>query len=230
MKRPIFYDTETTGTKPKTDAIIEIAAFDPERDKTFSTLINPQKPIPEEATRVHHITDDMVKDAPPFSEVDPNFVQFCEGDVVLIAHNNEGFDKHFLIHEFERNGLNLPPFTFFDTLLWARRYRPDLPRHTLQALREVYGIEANTAHRALDDVIILHKVYLALVDDLTIEQALEALSKPKTQHTMPFGKHKGTPLSTLPKSYISWLSQSGALDKPENADLKLTLEALHKRD
>ena len=67
-KRPIFYDTETTGVRPDKDRIIEIAAFDPERDKTFCTLINPNCPIPPEASAIHNISDEMVKDAPSFRD------------------------------------------------------------------------------------------------------------------------------------------------------------------
>ena len=68
-RRPIFYDTETTGIRPDKDCIIEIAAYDSKQRKTFHSLINPKRPIPQDATAIHHITDDMVKDAPPFSEV-----------------------------------------------------------------------------------------------------------------------------------------------------------------
>ena len=112
---------------------------------------------------------------------------------------------------------------YFDTLLWARRYRPDLPRHSLQALREHFEIPANQAHRALDDVIVLHKVFEALVDDLTIQDILELFLAPKSFSTMPFGKYKGTPIEKVPGDYLKWLQGSGALDKDENAELKSAL-------
>ena len=94
----------------------------------------------------------MVKEAPLFKEVGPQFIEFCSGDVILIAHNNDAFDKLFLEAEFSRAGLPMPHWIFIDTLKWSRKYRTDLPRHSLQFLREAYGIEANQAHRALDDV------------------------------------------------------------------------------
>jgi DNA polymerase-3 subunit epsilon len=228
--RPIFYDTETTGISSKIDRVVEIAAYDPVRDKTFEQLINPQQPIPPGATAVHKITDDMVKDAPTFSDVIPSFVEFCEGDSVLIAHNNDNFDILFLKEEFGRCDAEMPSWRFFDTLKWARRYRRDLPRHPLQFLREIYGIEANNAHRALDDVIVLHKVFIAMCDDLSIDQAYELLNTKNEADdapllTMPFGKHQGKPLEDVPKSYIKWLAGDGAFDKPENAPLKA---GLHK--
>lgn len=224
--RPIFYDTETTGISSEKNRIIEIAAYDPILDRTFEQLINPGSPIPAEATAIHHISDEMVARAPPFHHVAKDFITFCEGDVVLIAHNNDGFDYHFLKAEFGRAGQPLPAWKFLDSLKWARRYRSDLPRHTLQFLREIYGIEANNAHRALDDVIILYKVFNFMTDDLSIDQVYTLLNKPRELHHMPFGKYQGTPLKNLPKDYVTWLSGNGAFDKAENNDLKMSLQKL----
>lgn len=224
--RAIFYDTETTGIRSDKDRIIEIAAYDPVLDRSFVQLVNPGCPIPSEATAIHHITDAMVAEAPSFASVSQDFIQFCEGDIVLIAHNNDAFDYHFLKAEFSRYNISMPTWKFLDSLKWARRYRTDLPRHTLQFLREIYSIEANNAHRALDDVLILHKVFSYMTDDLTIEEVYQLLNRPRELHHMPFGKHQGTPLKNLPKDYLKWLKGSGALDKPENSELKLSLEKL----
>ncbi len=218
--RAIYYDTETTGTRPGKDRVIELAAYDPERNKTFCTLINPERPIPPESSAICNITDDMVKNAPIFGAVIDDFVAFCEGDVVLIAHNNEAFDKLFMEDEFQRCERKMPAWAFLDTLKWSRKYRPDLPRHSLQFLREAYGIEANCAHRALDDVIVLHKVFSKMVGDLPLPKILELLSQPQTISRMPFGKHQGKNLADVPKDYIEWLDKNGALDKKENAPLK----------
>lgn len=224
--RPIFYDTETTGIKADRDRIIEIAAYDPVLEKTFERLVNPGVSIPAEATAVHHITDQMVENAPSFAEVGQEFINFCEGDVVLIAHNNDNFDVHFIRNEFKRHDLTMPIWKFFDTLKWARRYRSDLPRHTLQFLREIYGIASNNAHRALDDVIVLYQVFKEMTDDLPMEQVYALLNKPRDIQHMPFGKYQGTPLVQIPKDYLSWLTGSGAFEKPENLELRTSLEKL----
>lgn len=224
--RPIFYDTETTGIKSDKDRVIELAAYDPTTGESLVILINPQMPIPAEATAVHKITDEMVAEAPLFKEIIPRFLDFCAGDVILIAHNNDAFDIHFLREEFRRSGHGLPSnWRFFDTLKWARRYRPDLPRHSLQFLREVYGFEANNAHRALDDVMILHQVFSAMTNDLDIDTAFQLLNVPRTIKTMPFGKYKGEALERIPSDYFVWLEGSGAFEKPENSDLKKAVEA-----
>lgn len=224
--RPIYYDTETTGIRPEQDRIVEIAAFDPILNKTFEKLINPRIPIPKEATAIHKITDEMVQDAPCFEEVAKDFADFCVGDVVLIAHNNDGFDIHFLRQEFKRINLELPPWKFLDSLKWSRRYRSDFPRHTLQFLREMYQIAANNAHRALDDVIVLHQVFSNLIDDLTIDQAYSLLNRPQSLQHMPFGKHQGVPLKSIPANYVKWLASNGVFEKPENHELKLSFSKL----
>lgn len=224
--RPIFYDTETTGVRPDSDRIVEIAAYDPILDRSFCQLVNPGILIPPDATAIHNITNEMIAQASPFAKVAEEFVQFCEGEVILLAHNNDTFDLHFLRHEFNRNQISMPQWRFIDTLKWSRRYRSDLPRHTLQFLREHYGIPANNAHRALDDVIVLHRVFNMMIDDLGIEEVYALLNRPKAIQHMPFGKHQGVPLKQVPRDYILWLSTSGSLEKPENQELKATFEQL----
>ncbi len=224
--RPIYYDTETTGVRSDKDRIVEIAAFDPIENRSFVHLINPGVPIPPEASAVHHITDAMVASALSFKEVAQLFLEFCPENTVLIAHNNDSFDKLFLEAEFKRADVELPTFAYIDTLKWSRKYRSDLPRHTLQNLREVYGFPANNAHRALDDVIVLHQVFSSMIDDLSMETVIELLGKPQAFAKMPFGKHQGKPLSEVPKSYVSWLDSTGAFDKPENNELKQSFEKL----
>lgn len=224
--RVVYYDTETTGFRSDKDRVIEIAAYESTSQETFQKLINPGFPIPAEASAIHHITDEMVSHCPNFGGIAHEFVEFCGQDAILIAHNNDSFDKLFISAEFARHQITMPSWKFLDSLKWARRYRSDLPRHTLQFLREIYGIEKNNAHRALDDVMVLHQIFTSMTDDLNIEQVMQLLSKPQDIRTMPFGKHQGQPLASLPKSYIQWLASSGALDKPENQALKEALAQL----
>lgn len=225
-KRPIYYDTETTGVNAQKDRIIEIAAYDPFEDRSFCAFVNPGFPIPKESTAIHQITDAMVEDAPSFGEIGKQLADFVPKNGVLIAHNNDAFDKLFIEAEYTRHQIALPVWEYLDSLKWARRYRPDLPRHSLQHLREIYQIPANNAHRALDDVMILYRVFSHMIDDLPIETCLELLNTPRTLDQMPFGKHQGKPLNQVPKSYITWLSTSGAFDKPQNKELKEAFEKI----
>lgn len=225
--RAIFYDTETTGLRASKDRIIELAAYDPVSGKEFQSFINPEISIPPEQTAIHHITDEMVKDAPLFKEVALQFNAFCEGDIVLIAHNNDSFDIEFMKAEYGRAGHELPQWKMLDSLKLARRYRPDLPSHKLQLLREHFGIAANNAHRALDDVKVLAEVFANLVDDLTISEVYTLMNKPRLLQHMPFGKYQGKLLKEIPKDYIVWLKGSGAFDKPGMNELKDSLAALN---
>lgn len=218
--KAIYYDTETTGVKAGKDRIIEIAAYDPELDRSFCSFVNPGCPIPAESTAICNITDEMVKDAPFFKDVAPQFIEFCGDDALLIAHNNDAFDLLFLQAEFGWANIEMPKWRFLDSLKWSRKYRNDLPKHSLQFLREAYGIEANQAHRALDDVIVLHRVFSKMIDDLDLHQVLDLLKQSPAIQRMPFGKHAGKPLNEVPKDYIRWLCENGALDKKDNAQLK----------
>lgn len=183
MKRAIYFDTETTGTRPESDRIIELAAYDPVYKRTFEQLINPGIAIPQDAMNIHQISDSMVKDAPTFKEAMEEFLLFCEGDIALVAHNLINFDLPFLEAECRRAQIQLPnDWAYIDSLIWARRYRKDLPRHSLQFLRKIYGIPANQAHRALNDVVVLHEIFQLMIDDLRIDQVLALLeSSTKTR-------------------------------------------------
>lgn len=173
-KRPIYFDLETTGTFYEKDRIVEIAAYDPERECSFQRLVNPGVIIPEDVIRIHGITNEMVKDQPLFGVIGKEFVDFCSGEVMLVAHNGEQFDLRFLNAEFKRYNLSFPKgWSLVDSLKWARKYRRDLPKHTLQYLREIFGVQKNNAHRALDDSMTLHRIFSLMTDDLSCDEILE---------------------------------------------------------
>lgn len=111
----IVIDVETTGLKPATNRIISVSAIrfeDWEPVEIFYTLVNPQTSIPVEATRINHITNDMVVDAPTFSQIAESLSEFI-GNSNLVGHNI-AFDLAFLYC----SGLNLMDkgIKFYDTL------------------------------------------------------------------------------------------------------------------
>ena len=83
LKRPIiFFDLETTGTDTSRDRIVEISMVKiaPDGEKTIKTRrINPQMPIPAQATEIHHISDEDVKDCPTFKQIAKSLKEFMEG-------------------------------------------------------------------------------------------------------------------------------------------------------
>ncbi len=165
--REIIFDTETTGLEAKVDRIIEIGGVELINNfptgKTLHLYINPgDRKVHPDALAVHGITDEFLKDKPPFAEVAGQIVEFFEG-AKWIAHNAT-FDIGFINAEFER--LGLPPVMMdqvVDTLAMARRKHPMGP-NSLDALCRRYGIDNThrTKHGALLDSELLAEVYIEM--------------------------------------------------------------------
>ena len=170
------FDLETTGMSPVNDRIVEIAAMRVEvtgEYSEFHTLINPQRRIPAGASRVHHITDDMVLDAPGFQHIGHDFLEFARRST-LVAHNAR-FDLSFLQESLARCGLPLWQGKTMDSLLLVRKLYPGLPSYSLQNLRGILKLDRPeddlTAHRAGDDVVWTMRLLETLLSRV-IEQNL----------------------------------------------------------
>lgn len=156
----IVLDTETTGLDHKTEKLIEIAAVKMKGEEvieTFSSLVNPQKPIRHSSFLIHHISEEMVADAPPIEEVLPRFMEFM-GEHAYVAHNAI-FDYSF-INEASK-AVYGKRFTNnrIDTFEMYRAVFPDEVSHGLNALLRRFGFNEDVVHRALDDALCLAKVY-----------------------------------------------------------------------
>lgn len=168
MKRSILFDTETTGLDPATgDRVIEIAALELVGDlptgKEYRTLLDPERDVPEEASRVHGFTRADLEGQPKFAEVVDDFLAFV-GDDALIAHNAR-FDFGFLNAELKRAGRKpLDMGRMVDTLDMARERFPGMP-NSLDALCRRFGVDlsARTTHNALLDCKLLAEVYVELM-------------------------------------------------------------------
>lgn len=149
----VAFDTETTGLSPLSESLVEIAAvrFDllSGAKEYFQTLVNPGKPIPWEATRVHGINDEMVFTAPTIEKVLPPFFHFIQG-AIPVAHNAP-FDIGFIAHHSLRSGIEPPQHTILDSCMYSRRVFLELPSHSLENLVKSHGISESTFHRALAD-------------------------------------------------------------------------------
>ncbi|GAN68101.1 DNA polymerase III subunit epsilon [Acetobacter orleanensis] len=168
MKRSILFDTETTGLDPATgDRVIEIAALELVGDlptgRSYRTLIDPERDVPEEASRVHGFTEADLEGQPKFADIADAFLSFI-GDDPLIAHNAR-FDFGFLNAELKRAGRKpLDMGRMVDTLDMARERFPGMP-NSLDALCRRFGIDlsARTTHNALLDCKLLADVYVELM-------------------------------------------------------------------
>ncbi len=167
MIRSVLFDTETTGLDPLTgDRVIEIAALELINDlptgQHFHALIDPQRDIPSDATRIHGIANAHIAGKPLFDSVAAELLAFF-GEGKLIAHNAP-FDFGFLNAEFARLGLpSLPRARMVDTLILAKQRFPGMP-NSLDALCRRFNIDlsARTTHNALLDCKLLADVYVEL--------------------------------------------------------------------
>ena len=168
MTRQIVLDTETTGLDPlKGDRVIEIAAIELSNlmptGRTFHVLLDPERDVPEESTRVHGFTAEMLRGKPKFAEVAEGFLGFL-GDAPIVAHNAP-FDFGFLDAELVRAKWEpLDRARMVDSLALAKKRFLGMP-NSLDALCRRFGIDNSmrTSHNALLDVQLLAQVYLELM-------------------------------------------------------------------
>ncbi len=166
--REIVLDTETTGFDPAAgDRLVEIGCVELinhlATGKTYHVYINPERDIPAEATAIHGITNEFVKDKPTFGEVVGDFVDFI-ADSRLVIHNAE-FDMKFLNAELKMFGFpSLDNRRALDTVKMAREKFPGSPAN-LDALCRRFGIDnsGRTFHGALLDSQLLAEVYLEML-------------------------------------------------------------------
>ncbi|MDE0120062.1 MAG: 3'-5' exonuclease [Bdellovibrionales bacterium] len=148
----VALDVETTGTLSYTDRIVELAAVrfvNGKIEDRFSTLINPGVTMPEEASRVNGITDEMLKDQPDIADVLKDFSNFC-AEHVLVAHNAI-FDFQFLCVALEKCYFTGPRGPLFDTYLLSKKIFPGLSNYKLSTIVEYLKIPVSHFHRAEQD-------------------------------------------------------------------------------
>ncbi|MBQ2100678.1 MAG: PolC-type DNA polymerase III [Lachnospiraceae bacterium] len=175
----VVFDIETTGFSPVTNKIIEIGAVKVSGGEIvdrFSTFVNPQVPIPFEIQNLTSIQDEMVMDAPLIEEILPQFLEFCDG-AVMVAHN-ANFDMSFIMENCRRQGFS-DDFTFVDTMQISRALLTDQAKHTLDAVCKTLGISLENHHRAVDDAEATAHIFVKFIKMLAEENifTLEELNK-----------------------------------------------------
>ena len=182
INREICFDTETTGLDPFTgDRLLEIGCIELINNKRtgnyFHEIINPERDIPEDAVRIHGISNDKVVGKPIFKDIIDKFIEFV-ADSPLIAHNAP-FDMKFLHHEFELLGYKKLENTVIDSLLLAKEKFPG-QKNNLDALCKRFNVDASARvfHGALLDAELLADVYIelnggsqkSLIDDISVNK------------------------------------------------------------
>ena len=210
MNRPIVVLDTETATRHLPPHLIEIGAVrvvDGDIVDHFESLVRPQVAIAPEATLVHGITDEMVRDAPDTAEVLARFTAWVGAD--WMAAHAAGFDAATLGFEYLRWGVAMPPGPILDTLKIARRCIGDAPDHKLETLCQHLDIEVDVHHRALADAVSCWKVLEVCLERLAERRpaTVEVDSSTDDDASMAIA-----PLVTLPTS--SWselLNESGPL-------------------
>lgn len=168
MTRQIVLDTETTGLDPLLgDRVLEVAGVEivnlMPTGRVFHRVIDPERDVPPESTRIHGFTAEMLRGKPRFAEIAEALLDFL-GDAPIIAHNAP-FDFGFLDAELTRIGRPaLDRARMVDSLEIAKKRFPGLPNN-LDALCRRFGIDNSmrTSHNAVLDTQLLAQVYLELM-------------------------------------------------------------------
>jgi len=222
LDRPlVVLDLETTGVRIGVDRVVQVAALKIHADGSetrWSTLVNPQMPIPARATEVHGITDEKVAAAPSMAAVAPVLARGLVGCDVA-GYNVRRFDWLFLMADFERVG-----FVFdwqprlIDSLAIFYRFHP---RDLSAALKTYCGREHDKAHDAVGDVEATRDVLLAQLDAHALPTTVAELEKTFVdpdeidlsgkfkfegdRAVITFGKYAGTPLRDVDPSFLQWM-------------------------
>ena len=228
LKRPlVFFDLETTGVDTVNDRIVEVSMIKimPSGEEVVRTRrINPQMHIPEQATAIHGITDEMVKDEPTFAQIAKSMAQFIEG-CDFGGFNSNRFDLPMLVEEFLRAGVDVDfkRCKFID----VQNIFHKMEQRTLVAAYKFYcDKDLQDAHSAEADTRATYEVLKAQLDrypDLqndvasladfsargeTVDYAGRIVYNDKGEEVFAFGKHKGRRVSDgfeQEPSYYSWM-------------------------
>ncbi len=228
LKRPIvFFDLETTGVDTATDRIVEISLvkIDVDGSKSVKTRrINPEMHIPKEATEVHGITDEDVKDEPTFRQIAKSLAQYIEG-CDFGGFNSNRFDLPMLVEEFMRAGVDVDfrkrKFIDVQNIFHRKEQR------TLVAAYKFYcDKDLANAHSAEADTLATYEVLEAQIErypDIgdTVEQLSEFSSNgeivdfagrlamnDKGEEIFTFGKYRGQSVEEVFRkepSYYRWM-------------------------
>ena len=211
----LILDTETASIE---QGVVEVAYFEVDSDfnliSKHRSLIDPECPIDPRASGVHGLEYDDVKDAPTLSEYFGD--QFKDKHVLMVGHNIQ-----FDIRHTETVFGEVTPLC---TLRLARLQYPEAPDHKLQTLMYYLNLTKAGNHNALDDVNTCYDLIRKVMQeaDVSFMDIVKELYNPIMYEFMPFGKHRGTPMKDVPRSWLKWLSAQPDVD----TDMLYTMEQL----
>jgi len=251
LKNPlVFFDLETPGINANTDRIVEISYLKVypngnEESKTFR--VNPGRPIPKEASDIHHITDEDVVHSPSFKEIGKTIAKDIEG-CDMAGFNSNRFDVPMLVEEFLRNDIDidLSKRKLVDVQVIFHK----MEQRTLSAAYKFYcGKELEGAHGAEADTKATYEVLKSQLDmypDLqnevqylsefssfnrNVDFAGKIILNDKDVEVFNFGKYKDVPVEDVPKrdtGYYGWMMQGDFSQNTKNVLTRIRLRSLNK--
>jgi ATP-dependent DNA helicase DinG len=190
----VVVDLETTGNSPKKgDKIIQLAAMvvqDGAVVDSYTTFVNPGTTVPSFIEELTGINDEMVKDAPEFSEIAPKVLELLDG-AVFCAHNVQ-FDLGFLQAELEEAGYNRFSGPSFDTVELAKVTLPTADSYKLTELSDRFSFNHSRPHQADSDALVTAELLIHFIEQLaklplvTLEQLEKLASWLKSDLSMLF--------------------------------------------
>lgn len=252
LSRPLaFFDIESTGKHPQQDRIIELAIIllmpgGLRHEHHF--MLNPTIPIPDEASGIHGIVDDMVKDNPTFKDVAGQVVKIIEG-CDLAGFNSNTFDIPMLDAELRRAGIDYD-FTGIHFVDAGVLFKVFAPRTLTAAVLTYLGKEHEGAHGAIADTeatieVLFKQLEMHFQEPVTVEELAKKSNYDKKRldlagkfayredgvEIFAFGQHKGEPVARE-KSYLEWMLKAVDREgKPSfSQDTKNVINRLMGRD
>ena len=251
LKRPIiFFDLETTGVDTSRDRIVELSLVKimPDGEQIIKTRrLNPEMPIPAEATAVHHISDEDVKDCPTFKQVAKSLREFITG-CDFGGFNSNRFDLPVLVEEFMRAGVDVDFFKKAKYVDVQNIFHKKEERTLVAAYRFYCGKElGDAAHGAQADTLATYEVLKAQLDRYPdLENSIEALEEfstrnktadfagrigynDKGEEMFTFGKYKNISVEhifNIEPSYYDWIMKGDFPEYTKKIFTEIRLRAL----
>jgi exodeoxyribonuclease X len=210
----LVIDTETTGLDPEDSQIVEIATVPVTRlagnvwfvGQVRESLVMPTVPIQVEAMACHHITPEMLEDAPDFVSA----LQIVGPYTPIVAAHNAEFDRSMI-------GSNICS-DWICTWRCAQHLWPQAPSHKNQVLRYWLDLDDDRfgnspAHRAGHDVLVTAHILAKMLEWHSPQDLLVLTGEPILLESVRFGKHRGMQWSEVPTDYLQWMRRKGDWDR-----------------
>jgi DNA polymerase III subunit epsilon len=196
----VAIDTETTGRDSSVDRVVEVGCViwrNGEVLARHSWLVNPGRPIPQEAFDVHGIGDDDVRDKPGFAQIAAELLEVL-GDCIPVAYSAE-FDRSMLMAELARANLlsnRVPPavrkgVVWLDPLVWARELQKIEKSKSLGEVCARLGVPVARSHRAADDAEAALRVLAAFSSDVRVPKTYGAFVSEQRRLSRLFDEDRG---------------------------------------